>query len=651
MDGFPDLIYSIGMFYPSIWKKVLGSWMVVVLWMGFIPSESRAERALQNRPNIVLIMPDEIGYGDYACLGNPMTRTPSVDAFKEESLLFTQFHVSPTCAPTRAALLSGRHEFKNGVTHTIQERERMTLKTFTLAQMLQSAGYTTGIFGKWHLGDEEAYRPENRGFDEVYIHGGGGIGQTYPGSCGDAPGNSNIDPTLWHNGKFEKTKGYCTDLFFTQAIRWMEVKHQSKQPFFAYITPNAAHSPHVVPESDYQHYLGKPGVNEETAKFFGMLENIDTNFGVLLKQLKEWGIENNTLVIYIGGDNGGTEGRKIFNAGLNGGKGSIYQGEHEAIIDLPLWNEVHEILVQPKQSRANRSRSKTYALLSGLVRCHHCGRAMSESQGTGHTGALYRYYRCQGSMRRGADSCQLSGLNAINLESVVVQHLRHVLASPEVLARIGPQIEPAKGEVDHQQAVACMKRIDEVWEELFPMERNRIAKLLIDKVVVALDRVVMRLKCRGFEHLAMEIGGASVAFPEDGIAEITLAVQAKRRCGRTTLIRPADPTALAPEAQVPKPRPEDEAPDELTLALARAFEWQRELEAGKLACVSDLARRENVHESYIRRQLQLTLLAPATVRKILDGTHDWAISLRRITKQEVSAVWTEQEKALAGEAS
>jgi hypothetical protein len=292
-------------------------------------------------------------------------------------------------------------------------------------------------------------------------------------------------------------------------------------------------------------------------------------------------------------------------------KGSIYQGEHEAIIDMPLWNEVHEILAEPKQTRANRSRSKTYALLSGLVRCHHCGMTMSENQGTRHTGTRYRYYRCQGSMKRGADSCQLSSLNAINLESVVIQHLRHVLASPEVLARIGPQIEPAKGQIDHHQAIACMKRIDEVWDQLFPMERNRIAKLLIDRVEVSLDRVVMRLRCRGFEHLAMEIGGAGVAFPEEGIAEIPLAVQARRRCGRTKLIRPADPTPLAPQDQIPKPRPEDEAPDELTLALARAFAWQRELETGKLASVSDLARRENVHESYIRRQLQLYPLIQA----------------------------------------
>ncbi len=278
------------------------------------------------KPNIILVMPDDVGYGDYACLGNPIMRTPAVDAFKTQSLLFTQFHVSPTCSPCRSALMSGRHEFKNGVTHTILERERMSLKTFTLPQMLKSVGYTTGIFGKWHLGDEQAYRPESRGFDEVYIHGGGGIGQTYPGSCGDAPGNTNINPALWHNGKFEKTTGYCTDLFFAQSIRWMDAKRAAKEPFFAYIPLNAAHGPHVVPEEYYQQYLGKPGVTLEMAKFFGMIENIDTNFGTLLKKLDEWKIADNTLVIYLATDNGGTAGVKLFNAGMRGSKGTPYQG-------------------------------------------------------------------------------------------------------------------------------------------------------------------------------------------------------------------------------------------------------------------------------------------------------------------------------------
>jgi arylsulfatase len=304
----------------------ISSVSIAILCLLFSTVAIHAAAASPSKPNIILVMPDDVGYGDYACLGNPIMRTPSVDAFRKQSLLFTQFHVSPTCSPCRSALMSGRHEFKNGVTHTILERERMSLKTYTLPQMLKSVGYTSGIFGKWHLGDEEPYRPENRGFDEVYIHGCGGIGQTYSGSSGDAPGNSNINPALWHNGKFEKTNGYCTDLFFGQAITWMNAKREAKQPFFAYIPLNAAHAPHVLPKDYYQQYLGKPGIDEDTAKFFGMIENIDTNFGKLLAKLKEWGIEDNTLVIYLGSDNGGTAGVKIFNAGMRDSKCTPYQG-------------------------------------------------------------------------------------------------------------------------------------------------------------------------------------------------------------------------------------------------------------------------------------------------------------------------------------
>ena len=251
------------------------------------------------RPNIVLVMPDDIGYGDFACHGNPVAKTPSVDRLRKESVRFTQFHVSPTCAPTRAALLTGRHEFKSGVTHTIFERERLALDAVTLAELLRAGGYRTGLFGKWHLGDERAYWPDRRGFDEFYIHGAGGIGQTYAGSCGDAPDNSNINPTLLHNGHFEKTEGYCTDLFFAQAMRWMGEQRTAGRPFFAMITPNAAHAPLVVPEAYYQHYLGR--VPEMAARFYGMIENVDTNLGRLLDRLDEWGLTRNTLVIFLTG--------------------------------------------------------------------------------------------------------------------------------------------------------------------------------------------------------------------------------------------------------------------------------------------------------------------------------------------------------------
>ncbi|CAA6677808.1 MULTISPECIES: arylsulfatase [unclassified Lentimonas] len=280
-----------------------------------------------DQPNIILVMPDDAGYGDYACLGNPYIKTPTIDLFKDQSTLFTQFHVSPKCGPSRAALMSGAHEFRSGVTHTILERERMNLKMVTMADMLKTAGYTTGIFGKWHLGDDEAYRPENRGFDETYIHGAGGIGQTFSGSCGDAPGNTNINPALWHNGKWVKTQGYCTDLFFGQAEKWIQQSVAEDKPFFAFIAPNAPHGPHVLPEEYYQHYLKNPKT-KKVAKFYGMIENIDTNFGQLLKMLDEMKIADNTMVIYLGSDNGGTAGVNIFNAGMTGKKMSPYQGGH-----------------------------------------------------------------------------------------------------------------------------------------------------------------------------------------------------------------------------------------------------------------------------------------------------------------------------------
>jgi arylsulfatase len=275
------------------------------------------------RPNIVLVMPDDVGYGDFACNGNPIIRTPNVDAFARQSIRLTDFHVSPTCAPTRSALMTGRHEFKSGVTHTIMERERMSLKATTLAQVLKSAGYATGIFGKWHLGDEDAYQPERRGFDEVFIHGAGGIGQSYPGSCGDAPGNSYVNPALLHNGVFEKTQGYCTDLFFGQALKWIDAQRKKEAPFFAYITPNAAHAPLDCPDEYANRYRGK--VPENVARFFGMIENIDDNFGTLLEKLRAWGLEENTLVIFMT-DNGGTAGVRIFNADMHGAKGTAYQG-------------------------------------------------------------------------------------------------------------------------------------------------------------------------------------------------------------------------------------------------------------------------------------------------------------------------------------
>jgi arylsulfatase len=275
----------------------------------------------RRRPNIILIITDDQGYADLGCHGNPVIQTPHLDRIHGESARFTDFHVSPTCSPTRSAVMSGRHEFKNGITHTILERERMALSTTTIAQVLKSAGYQTGIFGKWHLGDSEPYRPEKRGFDEVFIHGCGGIGQKYEGTCADAPGNSYFDPAILHNGRFEKTKGYCTDVFFGQAIQWIGAQ---RRPFFAYITPNAPHAPLECPPGYEARYAGQ-GLDQMTQKYFGMITNIDDNVGRLVARLKEKKLERDTLLIFMN-DNGGTVGVKLFNAGMRGQKGTPYQG-------------------------------------------------------------------------------------------------------------------------------------------------------------------------------------------------------------------------------------------------------------------------------------------------------------------------------------
>ncbi len=274
------------------------------------------------RPNIILVLTDDQGYGDFSCHGNPVLKTPNLDRLHAEGRRFTDLMVSPTCAPTRCSIMTGRHEFKSGVTHTILERERMSLKAFTLAQALKSAGYATGIFGKWHLGDEADRRPDQRGFDEVFIHGAGGIGQTYKGSCGDAPGNRYFDPAILHNGTFVRTKGYCTDVFFRQAMEWIG-ERKVRTPFFAYITPNAPHAPLDIGEEWVKPYEGK--VPPNAAKFFGMIANIDHNVGKLLARLKDLRIERDTLVVFMN-DNGGTAGVQVFNAGMRGQKGTPYVG-------------------------------------------------------------------------------------------------------------------------------------------------------------------------------------------------------------------------------------------------------------------------------------------------------------------------------------
>lgn len=295
------------------------------------------------RPNVVLIMTDDQGYGPVGRHGHPWIRTPNMDQLYDRSCRFTRMLVAPTCAPTRSALMTGRHPMRNGVTHTILERERMTLDAVTLPQVLGKTGYTTGIFGKWHLGDEEAYQPHHRGFDEAFIHGAGGIGQAYNCSCADVPGNRYFDPVIRHNGAFVQTKGYCTDLFFRAALGWIREVKDGGKPFFAYLVTNAPHSPFIAPPSNTKRFTDL-GFGKRQAGFYGMVENIDENIGLLNSKLEDWGLLENTVVIFMS-DNGttgagagagqkakvlgrradGTE-LKIYNAGMKGFKGSVDEG-------------------------------------------------------------------------------------------------------------------------------------------------------------------------------------------------------------------------------------------------------------------------------------------------------------------------------------
>jgi len=291
------------------------------------------------KPNIVIILTDDQGYGPVGRHGHPWIETPNLDRLYDRSVRFTRFLVSPTCSPTRSALMTGRHPMRNGVTHTILERERLTLDATILPQVLKTAGYTSAIFGKWHLGDEEPYQPHKRGFDEAFIHGAGGIGQAYDCSCADAPGNKYFDPVIRHNGSFVKTHGFCTDVFFTAALGWINRVKDGDAPFFAYIPTNAPHGPFIAPPKNTRR-LTDLGFGPNQAGFYGMIENIDENVGRMMEKLEAWDLLPNTVIIFMS-DNGmtgngsgrGVLGRapdgtelEMYNAGMKGLKGSPDEG-------------------------------------------------------------------------------------------------------------------------------------------------------------------------------------------------------------------------------------------------------------------------------------------------------------------------------------
>ncbi len=279
------------------------------------------------KPNVILIMTDDQGYGDLACLGNSIIKTPGLDALYGESVRLSDFHVDPCCSPTRAALLTGRYSTRAGVWHTVCGRSLLAKDEVTMANVFASAGYRTGIFGKWHLGDNYPFRPQDRGFQEVLVHGAGGVGNSP-----DYWGNDYFDDTYFHNGRPETFKGYCTDVWFNEAMTF--IRANRGRPFFCYVPTNVPHGPYRVPEKYAAPYKGKAPA--KMANFYGMITNFDENLMRLERELKDLGLRENTILVFLT-DNGTAAGVRLdrsghvtegFNAGMRGAKIWEYEGGH-----------------------------------------------------------------------------------------------------------------------------------------------------------------------------------------------------------------------------------------------------------------------------------------------------------------------------------
>jgi len=294
-----------------------------ILVIGF-SDVSLAQTDSAKRPNIILVMTDDQGFGDVGFHGNTELSTPHLDRLASESAEFTNFYVQPLCTPTRAALLTGRYPERTGAVEVNYGRSIIREEEITIAENLKAAGYRTGIFGKWHLGDNFPVRPSDKGFEECLHHTAGGVGQ-----AGDPPGNTYFDPILRHNNVPKKYKGYCNDIFFQEAMDFAE--QNKAQPFFIYLATNLPHLPLQVAEKYVAPYR-KYGVNEINAKTYGMIANIDENVGFLMERLQELNLVENTILIFLS-DNGPRTSRQKddvypdrYNAGLRGTKSSIYEG-------------------------------------------------------------------------------------------------------------------------------------------------------------------------------------------------------------------------------------------------------------------------------------------------------------------------------------
>ena len=278
------------------------------------------------RPNIIVVMTDDQGYGDLSAHGNPVLKTPNLDGLHSQSVRFTDFHVAPMCTPTRGQLMTGRDAIDNGASFVCMGRSLIREELPTMADIFQDAGYATGLFGKWHLGDNYPFRPQDRGFQEAVHHDAWGIT-----SLADYFGNDYFNDHYRHNGRIEQYTGYCTDVWFEETMAWIRRQARNEKPFLAYLATNAPHVPLWAPQKYIDPYLGR--VESRIAKFFGMIASVDENMGRLIALLDELEIANDTIFVFLG-DNGTAQGETVFNAGMRGKKRSLYDGGHRVPLFL-----------------------------------------------------------------------------------------------------------------------------------------------------------------------------------------------------------------------------------------------------------------------------------------------------------------------------
>jgi arylsulfatase A-like enzyme len=299
--------------------SLLGCW--ILLLVSWTESGLANDAGESEKPNVIIVITDDQGWGDIRSNGNSLIKTPSLDRLAQQSTILNNYHVDPTCAPTRSALLTGRYSDRVGVWHTISCRNLLRSRETTMADIFKSNGYATGMFGKWHLGDCYPFRPEDRGFDQVVFHAGGGVMQ-----APDYFGNDYFDDTYLENGTHKRFDGYCTDVWFEEGMKF--IKANKDKPFFAYIATNAPHGPLYCPQKYVDMYKDNEAIPSN--EFYGMITNIDDNMAKLMSMLEDEGLAKNTILVFTT-DNGTAAGLrkgKGFDGNMRGKKGSQYDGGH-----------------------------------------------------------------------------------------------------------------------------------------------------------------------------------------------------------------------------------------------------------------------------------------------------------------------------------